>query len=171
LKRIRLLLLLTASVVAGGCERAPEPEFPETYVEFGSGVVMIATRTDTFTVRVEVAETDQQRRIGLMRRPQLPEDSGMIFLFPEEQSAENVFWMFNTLIPLSIAFLDGEGRIGSIREMEPCPSPYPQYCPGYEAGVPFRAALEVNRGYFERRGIGVGDRVILQREGAGGAGG
>ena len=63
--------------------------------------------------------------------------------------------MFNTLIPLDIAFIGEDGTIGNIVPMEPCTSPYPQWCPGYTAGVPFRTALEVNRGYFAERGIGV----------------
>jgi uncharacterized membrane protein (UPF0127 family) len=73
------------------------------------------------------------------------------------------FWMCRTYVPLSIAFLDADRVIREIREMEPCHSRFSLFCPRYGAGVPFHAALEAGRGYFERRGIGVGDRVILRR--------
>jgi uncharacterized protein len=154
--------LLLALLAGAGCARE-DPLAEPIEIDFGAGTVWLETAADTFTLAVEVAETAEQRRVGLMRRTSLPEDSGMIFLFEEEQPADGVFWMYNTLIPLSIAFLGPDGVIGSIRDMEPCTSPYPQWCPNYAAGVPFDAALEVNRGYFERRGVGVGDRVVLRR--------
>ena len=72
--------------------------------------------------------------------------------------------MFQTRIPLSIAFVGDDGRIGSIVEMEPCTSQFPQWCPNYEAGVPFVSALEVNAGYFRANNISVGDRVVLEQQ-------
>ncbi|MDQ3604602.1 MAG: DUF192 domain-containing protein, partial [Gemmatimonadota bacterium] len=71
---------------------------------------------------------------------------------------------YRTYLPLSIAFLDAEGSISAIRDMEPCSSRLSFLCPSYRAGVPYHAALEVNRGYFGRRGIRAGHRVILRRE-------
>jgi len=165
LRILRPTLLAAVTLVTTACDRGDSgtPFREPPAVEFGTGTVRIATASDTFGIRVEIAETDQQRRVGLMRRPSLPEEAGMIFLFDQEQPPEGTFWMFNTLIPLTIAFIDEDGRIGSIREMPPCPSPVPEYCPQFASGVPFRSALEVNPGYFESRGIGVGDRVILER--------
>jgi uncharacterized protein len=164
-RRSSILFALLGGALLLGCDRedldADRIEIPN--VRFESGVVQIATETDTIPLRVDIAETDQQRRVGLMRRPSLPEEEGMVFLFDEEQPPEAGFWMFNTLIPLSIAYIGGDGVIGSIRQMVPCPSPNPDFCPTYAAGVPYRAALEVNAGFFQRRGIDVGDRVILQR--------
>jgi uncharacterized protein len=157
---------LLLALLAAGCERAAELEdaaLEPTPVAFGRGLVRIETESDTFRLQVEIAEDEQQRAYGLMRRAELPEEAGMIFLYDETQDATASFWMFNTRIPLSIAYLDEDGRIANIEEMEPCPSPYPQWCPTYPAGVPFRSALEVNRGYFERRGIAEGDRVVLER--------
>ncbi len=162
-KSLIVALIAIALAGCGGDEPLPEP-FEITPMTFEGGTASIETEADTFLVHVQVAESDEQRRVGLMRRESLAADSGMIFLFPSEQPADGVFWMFQTLIPLSIAFIDDDGRIGSIRDMEPCPSPYPQYCPNYAAGVPFTSALEVNRGYFARQGIGVGDRVVITRE-------
>lgn len=160
-------LTITLALISGvltGCEREHTLPLVEFEVEFETGEVIIATTSDTFTLGVEIAETETQRQRGLMQRTSLAPDSGMIFLFQQDQKPDDVFWMYNTLIPLSIAFLDAEGVIGSIHNMEPCTSPYPQYCPNYAAGVPFRAALEVNRGYFEEHQIGVGDRVTLAQE-------
>lgn len=162
-----MLLIGLFALFLHGCDSADAP--PDSFVElenvsFDRGRVSITTDSGTHTLSVEVAESDQQRRLGLMRRESLAADSGMIFLFPSPQSATDVFWMFQTYIPLSIAFIGEDGRIGNIRDMEPCPSPYPQYCPNYEAGVPFVRALEVNRGWFAERGIGIGDLVTFERE-------
>ena len=159
------VVALCALGLAAGCDREePEAGFVDLTVEFDRGSVLVVSEADTIPVAVDLAVSEPQRRLGLMNRPSLPAGEGMIFLFPEEQPAENTFWMYNTLIPLSIAFLDEDGRIGSIRDMEPCRSPMPQACPNYAAGVPFRAALEVNRGFFEEHGVQVGDRVILEND-------
>ncbi|WP_192034985.1 DUF192 domain-containing protein [Halomonas sp. YLGW01] len=112
-------------------------------------------------LRVELAESPQQRAHGLMGRTQLAEEAGMLFLYDRTQSSDNGFWMYRTLIPLDIAFIDGEGRIAAIRHMTPCGSDTPGDCRVYRAGVAFRAALEVNAGYFAARGLGVGDCVSL----------
>lgn len=153
------LLLISG---CGGDEPIADPI--DVSVELETGTVFIATSADTIPVYVEIAETPQQRNVGLMRRLSLAADSGMIFLFETEQPPEEGFWMFNTLIPLSIAFMGEDGRIGSIKEMEPCMSPYSQDCPTYPAGVPYRGTLEVNSGFFDEHGIEVGDQVILQRD-------
>ncbi|TVP48599.1 MAG: DUF192 domain-containing protein [Halomonas sp.] len=112
-------------------------------------------------LEVEVAETAAQRQRGLMGREHLPEESGMLFRFESEQPAENAFWMYRTLIPLDIAFIDDEGRIVAINTMQPCESSSPRSCPSYPAGVAYYSALEVNAGYFAERGISVGDCVSI----------
>lgn len=161
-------LLLFAFLAA--CDRAEPPaealpgEPIEETVEFSRGSVTIEAATDTFVLGVEVADTEPERNRGLMERPSLPADSGMIFLFEQPQPPTGVFWMYQTRIPLSIAFIGTDGRIGSIVEMEPCTSEFPQWCPNYEAGVPFQSALEANADYFSSNGITVGDRVVLERE-------
>jgi uncharacterized protein len=156
-------LLLLLSVSGAACERAPEPPEYVPPIQWDTGTVRIYTATDTFVLSVEIAERADQRAYGLMERPTLPEDAGMIFLYPGEQAGQVGFWMFRTRIPLDIAFLDADGVILTILAMEPCPSPEPRSCPSYPPNVPYRAALEVNQGYFARRGIGVGDRVVLER--------
>jgi uncharacterized protein len=160
------LLAIIAILSTAACreEEEPLPGAVDVAVEFGSGVVVIEGATDTVTLGVEVAESQAQLSRGLMQRTSLAPDSGMIFLYEQEQDAQASFWMFDTLIPLSIAFIDANGRIVNIVEMEPCTSPYPQWCRYYEAGVPFSSALEANAGYFEEHGIAIGDRVALSRD-------
>jgi uncharacterized protein len=149
---------------AAACVRGePEPEVSRQspIVPLDTGTVRIETEADTFHVSVEIAETQEQQSIGLMLRDSLPVDDGMLFVYEEPRDTSSGFYMFRTLIPLDIAFLDEEGRIVSIRLMQPCPSTVAAHCPRYRSDVPYSAALEVNRGYLEARGIGLGDRVTL----------
>ena len=69
--------------------------------------------------------------------------------------------MFRTRIPLDIAFTDSLGVIRTIRQMAPCTARLAAGCPSYEPGIPYRAALEVNAGYFSTHRIGLGSRVLL----------
>ena len=92
-----------------------------------------------------------------MGRTSLREDRGMVFLF--ERRTTSGFWMKDTLIPLSIAFWDEDERIVAIVDMTPCEG---DPCPTYRPGVPYVGAVEVNRGWFERSGVGIGDRVELR---------
>ncbi len=125
----------------------------------------IVSGADTVVVRAEVAATEEERAVGLMERRFLPEDAGMLFRYDQPQPESAAFWMFRTRIPLDIAFADATGTIRAIRSMEPCASPYPEWCPSYPAGVPYHAALEVNRGWFARHGVRVGDRILLPEPG------
>ncbi len=106
-------------------------------------------------VRVEIADTVSERAEGLMNRTALPEDQGMLFVFDSEQ--ELSFWMKDTLIPLSIAYMDSEGRIVDIQDMEPLDDEPPHYV----SAEPAQYALEVNQGFFEERGVEVGARARL----------
>ena len=107
-------------------------------------------------ISVEIAQTEEARTVGLMHREHLPPDAGMVFLFEEPTSSG--FWMKDTLIPLSIAFWNAEGSILAILDMDACVA---DPCPLYLPGVAYMGALEVNQGWFEHRGIGVGARVEL----------
>ena len=102
-------------------------------------------------VAAEVAATPDQRTIGLMYRFSLPADHGMLFVFPEPQPLS--FWMRNTYIPLSIAYIDVEGRILNVVEMPP----------RSDATHPSRGealyALEMRKGWFADKGVGPGTRV------------
>jgi uncharacterized membrane protein (UPF0127 family) len=108
------------------------------------------------TIAVEVADTPSEQERGLMGRTSLPADAGMVFTFPEDHRGG--FWMKDTLIPLSIAFYAGDGRILRILDMTPCTH---EPCDVYDPGVSYRGALEVNRGAFRRWGISEGDRLRI----------
>lgn len=99
----------------------------------------------------EVAANDAHRTRGLMHRRMLPENRGMLFVFPE--SARHSMWMMNTYIPLSVAFLDSGGVIINIEDMQP------HTRDAHGATRPAKYALEMNRGWFGKRGIGPGARV------------
>lgn len=146
--------------LATGCD-VPGTDGPaEPVVAFDTATITIETGDTTLTLRAELARTPEQRAHGLMERASLPQDAGMLFLYPQPQDSTSGFWMFRTRIPLDIAFLDDDGRIIAIRSMVPCGSPNPRVCPVTSPGRPYSGALEVNRGYFEERGVEVGDRVV-----------
>ena len=104
-------------------------------------------------VRVEVVSTPADMERGLMGRTSLAEDAGMLFVFSQEQSTDSSFWMKDTLIPLSIAFIDPQGRIIDIQDMQPLDE-----SPHYPA-APYQYALEVNQGFFANHGIDVGNAL------------
>ena len=110
-------------------------------------------RVDSIPISVEVADSDFLRDRGLMFRQNMGEDEGMLFIFPE--SDQRGFWMKNTYIPLSIAFLDDNGTILNIADMSPH-----DLNTTYSEG-PARGALEMNQGWFERNGISPGCRVLI----------
>ncbi|WP_226953134.1 DUF192 domain-containing protein [Mesopusillimonas faecipullorum] len=99
---------------------------------------------------VELATTPQSRAQGLMYRERMPPDHGMLFVF---ESDAGCFWMRNTLLPLSIAFIDAQGVITRIAHMQPLSDA--EHCPTQ----PSPYALEMHQGWFERQGISPGDRV------------
>ena len=101
---------------------------------------------------IELATTPEARSCGLSLRDSLPENRGMLFVYAEPEIL--TFWMKNTRMPLSIAFIDTASRIVSIQKMSPFP-----ITTVYESPVPALYALEVNQGWFEENGVGVGDAV------------
>ncbi len=123
--------------------------------------IVIEGKNETYRLVAEIARTPQERSFGLMERDRLAEEAGMLFVYTQRQPASSGFWMYRTRIPLDIAFLGNDGEIRAIRSMPPCESEQVARCPSYPAGVPFHAALEVNAGYFDARGIKVGDRLTL----------
>ncbi|HTS55871.1 MAG TPA: DUF192 domain-containing protein [Burkholderiales bacterium] len=102
-------------------------------------------------VRAEVANTDESRRIGLMFRDSLPDNQGMLFVY--EAEGRHAMWMKNTLIPLSVAFIDRTGHIINIEDMAP------QSEDTHSARASAAFSLEMNQGWFKKRGIKEGDRV------------
>ncbi len=104
-------------------------------------------------LQVEIADSESERSRGLMERTSLDENSGMIFVWSEP--TQGGFWMKNTLIPLSIAFISADGRILDIQDMEP------ETLDPHVPAQPYMYAVEVNQGYFQRHGIATGDKVEL----------
>lgn len=157
--------VLVLAALAGACERGEPAEEPayRPVVVFDTARARIITAADTFELRIDVAEREDQRAYGLMERTGLPDDAGMVFLYPHEQPADAGFWMWRTRIALDIAFFDEQGTILTILHMEPCPHADPRGCPTYPPGVAYFGALEANRGYFAARGIGPGDRIVIER--------
>jgi uncharacterized membrane protein (UPF0127 family) len=109
-------------------------------------------------VWIEVAKDRASREQGLMNRASLPDDQGMIFVYPEPRVLR--FWMRNTAIPLSIAFLEelpeGRVRVANIEDMEPFVE-----SPGYVSRQRVRFALEMNRGWFAAHGVRAGDELEM----------
>jgi uncharacterized protein len=108
-------------------------------------------------LHVSIARTDAEKQRGLMHVTSLPEDEGMAFVW--DSPIQTAFWMKDTLIPLSVAFVDEHGRIVTIRDMQPCTA---DPCTTYAPTAPYVTAVEANRGWFDDHGIGLGDRLMLE---------
>ena len=135
-----------------------EPTAPETTAAPVSGLRTLtieASGGEDVEVQVEIADEPDEQATGLMGRTALGEGRGMLFVFPSEEVRS--FWMRNTLIPLSIAYMDAEGRIVDIQDMKALDDEPPHYV----SAEPARYALEVNEGFFDERGVEVGDRADL----------
>ncbi|MCL1813427.1 MAG: DUF192 domain-containing protein [Treponema sp.] len=116
-------------------------------------IISITGEEGAIAVEVELAQTDEQRTIGLMYRTNLEDSKGMLFIFNEDQILS--FWMKNTIIPLSIAYISYDGTIVDIRDM------YPNNTSPVQSSRSVRYALEVPQGWFGRVGIKAGDKVTL----------
>ena len=104
-------------------------------------------------VRAEIAQTPEERSRGLMFRKNLPDGEGMLFVFDRDEILS--FWMRNTYIPLSIAFIFSDGRIFEIRDMHPHDET------SVRSSRSGRYALEVPQGWFSRAGVQVGDVIRI----------
>jgi uncharacterized protein len=157
---MRVLVVVVVGALLAACASAPVEEAePETVLPSTSTFPTTSVTVhgeDTASLAVHVAADPDARAQGLMHREELPDRAGMVFVYPEDTTGG--FWMKNTLIPLSIAFLDEEGRILSVLDMEPCER---DPCPTYDPGLAYRHALEVNEGVFDELGAAEGDLVEL----------
>ena len=147
------MLAVVFGLVGSACQDRGQAE------PSGSAVARATFSTHQEEVRTDdlrVADSPEERRVGLMGVEALDEDDGMVFVFDGEQ--DGPFWMKDTLIPLSIAFWGNDGRLLDILEMEPCTA---DPCPTYSSRAPYTHALEMNAHWFDDRGIEIGDRVEL----------
>jgi uncharacterized membrane protein (UPF0127 family) len=106
-----------------------------------------------------LADIEPERQVGLMGRTDLADHDGMIFQF--ERDSSEPFFMFQTIMPLSIAWFDEDGEFVSSADMEPCTETNPRKCPLYPAGRPYRYAIEVPTGGLEAIGVGPGTVLAL----------
>lgn len=132
----------SASAEASSARRAPMPPPGHAWVIFGAD-----------TVVAEVAATPEERAEGLMYRDEVPDGTGMLFVF--EDSQPRAFWMANTYVPLDVAYMDPSFRIVDIIAMEPLVTD------SYPSDAPAMFALEVRQGWFEEQGIGIGARADI----------
>jgi uncharacterized membrane protein (UPF0127 family) len=137
-------------------ESAPENTTPQTATQPQQktktfALYIINSAGERVPLLVELAETERQKQRGLMGRTELGENRGMLFVYDREQQLS--FWMRDTLIPLSIAYIDAGGTIVDIQDMEPLDET------SHPSAAPAKYALEVNQGFFEAHGIQVGDRL------------
>jgi uncharacterized membrane protein (UPF0127 family) len=118
-----------------------------------------AALPDGFMVSLELAATLEETTTGLMFRPSLPENRGMLFLFDEPRFP--AFWMKNTLIPLDLVFLDGSGKIVDvIADVQPCAA---EPCPRYPPSSPALAVLEIAAGGAAAHGLEAGAVILFER--------
>lgn len=138
----RLLAALTLAVLAaaGQAQTGPQPPLPT--VKLSAGMHLITA---------ELADDDRERMIGLMFREKLAPNHGMLFDF--KGRAIHCMWMRNTLIPLSVAYLEDDGTIVNIEDM--APKTEDSHC----AKKPVRFALEMDKGWFAQRGIKPGMKL------------
>ncbi|MBX3664296.1 MAG: DUF192 domain-containing protein [Burkholderiales bacterium] len=115
------------------------------------GMPLIELKLGKHALTAEVAGNDPDRMQGLMHRRMLPENRGMLFVFRDV--AHHGMWMMNTYIPLSVAFIDEAGVIVNIEDMQP------HTRDSHTAKKPVRYALEMNQGWFRKRGIGPGMKI------------
>jgi uncharacterized membrane protein (UPF0127 family) len=133
-------MLALASLAAAQAQDGPQPRLPT--VELTAGMHVI---------QAEVARTDAQQATGMMFRKDMGANEGMLFV--NEQAGQRCFWMRNTLLPLSIAFIDDDGSVVNIADM--APRSEASHC----SAKPVRFALEMRQGWFAKRGIGAGFKL------------
>ena len=139
-RRASLRVLATALLVFAAAPATANAKLPTTTIKVGS-----------HALRVEVVATDAERQKGLMFREKLGRNDGMLFVFDEP--AYHSMWMKNTLIPLSVAFVDAKGEILNILDLEP------HSLETRMSAGPATYAIETNRGWFAAQGLKAGDRV------------
>ena len=138
-KTFALAALLLAAVVQAQAQ-APQMNLPRVQLTAGMNVI-----------DAQVAATDEQRMTGLMYRKEMPQHEGMLFVF--DFPSQQCFWMKNTVLPLSVAFVADDGTIVNIDEMKP------QTLDSHCSEKPVRYVLEMNKGWFAKKGIKAGTKL------------
>lgn len=128
------------SLAAGGASAQTGAQFPTTKLNAGMHLI-----------QAEVAQTDLQRQQGLMHREKMASNHGMVFVF--DQPTTQCMWMKNTPLPLSVAFIDAEGKIVNIEDMQP--KTLDSHC----SAKPVKYALEMNLGWFKQKNVKPGSTI------------
>lgn len=137
---LRLSCLLLALTGPAWSQETPQLNLPRVTLTAGMHLI-----------HAQVAATHQQRAVGLMFRKEMPAGEGMLFVF--EQPSSQCFWMKNTLLPLTAAFVADDGTIVNLADMQP--QTEKTHC----SAKPVRFVLEMNQGWFAKRGIKAGSKL------------
>ncbi len=133
-------VLFAAGVCAQGVQGQPQMQLPRVQISAGMHLI-----------DAQVAANFEQRATGLMHRKEMPTNEGMLFVF--EQPAQQCFWMKNTLLPLTAAFVADDGRIVNLVDMKP------QTLDSHCSTEPVRFVLEMNQGWFAKKGLKAGNTL------------
>ena len=144
---LAMLLGSTLLAACGGNSIAP------AVTSWPSRTVTVQGGATSTTLTVELATTEREREQGLMFRQSLPDSEGMLFLFPSDSTTG--FWMANTYVPLTIAYLGADGTVLELRDGKALDQTI------LTPRAPYRDVLEVAQGWFDRHGLGVGAKVVL----------
>lgn len=157
---IRVLTLMFLAFVAFSCAEPTSQASggPATKQNEGQKLATKQIKVGTKSIRAEIADEENERMTGLMFRTKMPENEGMLFIFENERVL--AFWMKNTRIPLTIAYADRLGKIVDIQDMEPA-SEMDMNPRTYPSAQPAQFALEMNKGWFKKNGVNIGDKIQL----------
>ena len=142
---VRMKRFIQLILVALICLRATAQEGPQT------NLPRIKLQLGMYHIDTQLAQTPEQRSIGLMYRAEMPTHEGMLFVF--EQASTQCFWMKNTLLPLTAAFVADDGTIVNLADMKP------QTTDSHCSTKPVRFVLEMHQGWFAKKGFKAGTRL------------
>ena len=140
IRTLAAVALLLQAALPARAQDEPQSNLPVTRITAG-----------IHAIQAQVAQTPEQHTVGLMFRRTMPNNEGMLFAFPEP--ATQCFWMKNTLLPLSAAFIQDDGTVVNIEDMQP------QTLESHCSKKPVRFVLEMNQGWFAKRGLRAGTRL------------
>ncbi len=139
---VKRILLLAAALAAGLATAQTGPQPRLQVIELSAGMHLI---------RAEVAVTPEQQQVGMMFRRTMGTNEGMLFV--NDEPGQRCFWMRNTLVPLTAAFIADDGTIVNLADMKP------QTDDSHCSAKPVRFVLEMNQGWFDKRGLKAGSKL------------
>ena len=142
MKKILCAFLFFITIFGSSCHAQGKPQLDLPRIKLSAGMYLINT---------QVAATPEQRATGLMFRQEMPQGEGMLFVF--EEATPQCFWMKNTFLPLTAAFLADDGTIINLANMKP------QTTDSHCSAKPVRYVLEMNLGWFEKKGLKAGTKL------------